>query len=98
MPETTTINLEPNAAYVLDLPGLGICGYSWVYDLKPANLVKISHQYIVPPNPKPGERGIERFTLTAVQRGACVLELKQIHSWEKDQPPLDQRTIQVKVK
>ena len=97
MTEPTAITLEPNAAYILDLPGLGNCGYSWVYDLNKDNIVKISHQYIVPADPKPGDRGVERFTITGVQRGTCVIALKQIHSWEKDQPPLDSRNIQIHV-
>ena len=97
MAGVTTISLKANAAYVLDLPGLGTCGYSWVYKLDKENLVKISHQYIVSPNSKPGERGIERFTITGIHCGKGMLEFKQIHSWEKDQPPLDIRKIQLQV-
>jgi predicted secreted protein len=97
MPESTIITLDIGASYILDLPGLGNCGYTWVCDVNKENNVKILHQYIVPPNPKPGERGIERFTISGVRHGSCVIEFRQIHSWEKAQPPLDSRRVQVNV-
>jgi hypothetical protein len=98
MNETITVNISLKGFYVLELPGLGTSGYSWVYEVgKKDQVVAISHQYIVPPNPAPGQRGIERFTITGVQRGSCVIDFKQVQSWAKDQPPLDTRRVEVNV-
>jgi predicted secreted protein len=95
--KTIDITLAVGASHVLDLPGLGNSGYTWVYAADKEGVVKISHQYIVPPNPKPGERGIERFTIDGVARGACLIEFRQVRSWEKDQPPLDTCRVKVNV-
>jgi predicted secreted protein len=97
MSEVTTIELRPKESWVLDLIGRGPVGYSWVYDVDNEGIVRISHQYIVPPNPKPGQQGLERFTITAIQPGSCLIKFRQIQSWEKDQAPLDTRTIRVDV-
>jgi predicted secreted protein len=94
----SVVDLETNGSHTIELPGLGNCGYSWVWEADNDRIVRISHQYIVPENPKPGDRGIEQFTITGVKPGACVLSFKQIHSWEKDQPPLDARKIRVNVR
>ena len=91
------INLKLNENYVLDLAGMGTAGYSWVYNVDKENIVTISHQYIVPPNPKPGGRGIERFTISGIQRGSYIIEFRQIRSWEKGQPPLSVRKFQINV-
>ena len=97
MAETIVINLDIGASTSIDLTGRGPVGYSWVHDLAAADVVRISHQYIVPPNPVPGQRGIERFTFTGVGTGASVVNFRQIQSWEKDGAPLDQRTVHVNV-
>jgi predicted secreted protein len=97
MAETVHITLAVGASHTLELPGLGNCGYTWVYAPDKEGVVKISHQYIVPPNPKPGERGIERFTINGVACGRCVIEFRQIQSWDKDQPPHDTRSVEVNV-
>jgi len=49
MTATITIKLGLKASSVVDLPGLGTSGYSWVYDPPKETVVEISHQYIVPP-------------------------------------------------
>ena len=98
MTETTTLDLHPNTAHVLDLPGMATSGYSWGFNLSEPDVVQISHEYIAPTHSKPGARGIERFTINALQSGGCVLELKQIRSWEKDQPPINTRSIKINVK
>ena len=92
------INLKLNENYTLDLVGMGTAGYTWIYNVDKENIVTISHQYIVPPNPKPGGRGIERFTISGIQRGSCIIEFRQIRSWEKDQPPLSVRKFQINVR
>ena len=98
MTETTTLDLELKATSAVDLPGLATSGYSWVYELSDPAVAKVSHEYIVAPDSKPGARGIDRFTITALQAGQCVLELKQIRSWEKDKAPINSRKIQISVK
>lgn len=98
MSDAEIINLQVNEEHNIDLVGMGNVGYSWVYDMDNENVVTISHQYIVPPNPKPGDRGIERFTLRGIQSGSCIIEFRQIQSWEKDQPPFSVRKFQVHVK
>jgi hypothetical protein len=98
MTEVEIIDLKLTESRVLDLIGMGNVGYSWVCDVDKENIVTISHQYIVPPNPKPGERGTERFTITGVGLGSCVIEFRHIQSWEKDQPPLSIRKFQVNVR
>lgn len=98
MNDIDIITLPANAEQVIDLPGMGNSGYSWVYDVHGENIMSISHQYIVPPNPKPGERGIERFTLKGEKPGSCTIEFRQIQSWEKDQPPLSVRKFRINIK
>jgi hypothetical protein len=95
--EVEIINLKLNGCYMLDLIGMGDAGYSWVYSMDKKNIVTISHQYIVPPNPKPGGTWIERFTIHGVQQGLCAIEFRQVQSWEKDRPPLSVRDFVVNV-
>lgn len=97
MAEVEIINLKINEDHVLDLVGMGNIGYSWVYEMDKEDIVTISHQYIVAPNPKPGDRGTERFTIKGIHSGSCVIEFRQIQSWEKDQPPFSVRKFQVHV-
>ena len=96
--EFETINLKLNDYYILDLVGMGTSGYSWVYSLDNENIIKISHQYIVPPDPKPGGTGTERFTIIGVMQGSCIIEFRQFRSWEKNLPPLSIRKFLVNVK
>lgn len=96
--EFETINLKLNDYYILDLVGMGTSGYSWVYSLDNENIIKISHRYIVPPDPKPGSTGTERFIIIGAMQGSCTIEFKQIRSWEKNLPPLSIRKFLVNVK
>ena len=98
MTDIEIINLKLKEDYIIDLIGMGNVGYSWVHDIDKENIVSISHEYIVPPNPKPGDRGIERFTIRGIQSGSCIIEFRQIQSWEKDQPPFSVRKFQVHVR
>ena len=98
MVEVEIINLKLDENYALDLVGMGTAGYSWVYNTDKENIVTISHRYIVPPNPKPGGRGTERFTISGIQRGSCIIEFKQTRSWEKNRLPLSVRKFQINVK
>ena len=84
MAKVEIINLKLNENYALDLVGLGSAGYSWVYDIDNKDIVSISHRYLVPPHPKPGDSGTERFTISGVKRGSCIIEFRHIRSWEKD--------------
>jgi predicted secreted protein len=98
MTEVEIINLKLDEDYTLDLLGMGTVGYSWIYNIDKKTIVKISHQYIVPPNPKPGDSGIERFTISGIRRGSCIIEFRQIQSWEKDKLPFSVKKFQVNVK
>src|SRR5215813_403542 len=97
MRDSINIDLKVGSSHTIELPGLGTSGYTWVHDLEKENVVRISHQYVVPENPKPGQRGIEKFTFHGVGHGTCVVQFKQIQTWDKDQAPLDTRTVQIKV-
>jgi predicted secreted protein len=97
MSDVTTVRLRPAESWVLDLIGMGPVGYSWVYEVNDEGIVEIAHRYIVPPNPKPGQQGIERFTISGVRPGSCLISFRHIQSWEKDQAPREIRTIQVTV-
>lgn len=96
--ELEIINLKLNEYYILDLVGMGTSGYSWVYSVDNENIIKISHRYIVPPDAKPGGTGTERFIIIGVMQGSCIIEFKQIRSWEKNLPPISIRRFLVNVK
>ncbi len=98
MAELEILNININEDYTIDLEGRGNSGYSWVYDNETTDIVKITHQYIVPPNPVPGGKGTERFTLKGTKAGVVTIEFRQIQSWLKDPPPLSVRTFQINVK
>jgi predicted secreted protein len=97
MPEPDIVNLKLNDEFILDLTGMGNVGYTWVHEADHEGVVTISHEYIVPLDPKPGERGIERFTIRGVHPGSCTLVFRQIQSWEKDNPPFSVKEIRVNV-
>jgi hypothetical protein len=88
MDEPEEIKIGLNTEHVIDLIGMGPAGYSWVYTMEKEDILTIFHRYITPPDPMPGESGIERFIIRGVNPGACMVEFRQIQSWEKDQPPL----------
>lgn len=92
---TEEIKIKLNTEQIIDLIGMGPAGYSWVYTIEKVNILAISHEYIVPPDPKPGEAGIERFILRGINTGKCIVEFRQVQSWEKDQPPLSVRKFNV---
>jgi predicted secreted protein len=92
-----TINLKKGDSYIIDLVGMGNSGYSWIYEIDKENIVMILHEYIVSPNSKPGDQGIERFTIKGVQSGSCAIEFGQVHSWEKEQSALSVRKFLVHV-
>ena len=97
MTETGILNLKVEEFCAIDLAGMGNMGYSWVYSVNKENIASVTHQYIVPPDPKPGGRGIERFTIRGINHGSCIIEFRQIQSWATDQPPLSVKKYQVNV-
>jgi hypothetical protein len=97
MTDTGILNLKLEECCAIDLTGMGNMGYSWVFSVNKENIASVTHQYIVPPDPKPGDRGIERFTVRGNNHGSCIIEFRQIQSWATDQPPLSVKKYQVNV-
>lgn len=91
------IELKVSENYIIDLIGMGNVGYSWIYQIDKKDLITISHQYIVPSDPKPGDRGIERFIISGNKPGLCQIEFKQIQSWEKSAAPYSIKNFQIKI-
>jgi hypothetical protein len=97
MTDIEHLNLKSEEFCTIDLTGMGNMGYSWIYSVNKENIASITHQYIVPHDPKPGEQGIERFTVRGINRGSCIIEFQQIQSWATDQPPLSVKKYQINV-
>jgi len=97
MEKIEIVNINVNETFILDLIGMGNAGYTWIYKLIDEGIIKIFHEYINPVDPKPGERGIERFKITGIEKGSCMIEFCQIQIWEKDQPPNSVRKLQINV-
>ncbi len=97
MAELEILNIKINEDYTIDLPGMGNSGYSWVHDNETTDIIEITHQYIVPPNPVPGGKGTERLTFKGTKAGVVTIEFRQIRSWEKEQPALSVRKFQINV-
>jgi predicted secreted protein len=97
MADAEIIKLRLNEDHIIDLIGMGNSGYKWIYETVKEDILKVSHQYIVSQNPKPGEPGIERFTFKGIKKGSCLVEFRQVRSWEKDKPPLSVKKFRVNV-
>ena len=77
-------------------------GYSW--QLKQPLDEKIvqleSSKYIVDPesSDRVGAGGEEKWTFLAIKKGSAKISLKYVRPWEKDKPPVEEKTFLVRVR
>ncbi|HXC04878.1 MAG TPA: protease inhibitor I42 family protein [Bacteroidia bacterium] len=76
----------------IDLPGKGSSGYTWTFKCRTKDILKITRQYIIPDKHLAGGSGIERFSITALQPGTCIVDFQLSRSWETDRPPLESKS------
>lgn len=88
--ETFTIRLSANPS----------TGYAWQQTGTPDTAV-VRHRetsYIAPSSTRLGAAGVEVWTFEAVGRGTTTITLAYRRSWERNRPPLEQRTFTVTVR
>jgi len=75
-------------------------GYAWQQagELDTAVVQYRDASYVAPSSTLPGAAGIEVWTFAAAGRGTTTITLVYRRSWERDQPPLEQRTFTVTVR
>ena len=73
------IELLLGAELTLVLFANGTTGYGWTNPAElgdPAILEQTDHQYVIRPNPRPGEAGHEVFTFDTKEKGTCTIYLE----------------------
>lgn len=95
-----TLQLKVGEMVTLTLPGLATAGYLWRYEIAQPDTAVIdvakvderSESMVV------GSSSSEAITIRAIQPGCARLRLVQQRSWEWDQPPLNEHSIEIVVR
>lgn len=95
----TTLQLKVGEMITLTLPGLATAGYLWSYELiQPDEAVVDVFKVEGRSESLPiGSSSNEAIAIRAIQPGSARLSLIQQRSWERDQAPLKDYSIEIVV-
>lgn len=93
------INARAGENFTITLESNPTTGYSWQL-AKPLDekIVKlVGSEYVPSKTDLVGAGGEENWTFLAVKKGTTRISLKYVRPWEKDKPPVEEKTFLVKV-
>jgi predicted secreted protein len=62
-------------------------------------MVKLeSSKYTPSATDRVGAGGVEKWTFVAIKKGTTRISLKYVRPWEKDKPPVEEKTFLIKVR
>lgn len=93
------INARAGENFTISLESNPTTGYSWQL-AKPLDekIVKLeSSKYTPLATDRVGAGGVEKWTFRAVKKGTIRVSLKYVRPWEKDKPPVEEKTFLIRI-
>ena len=93
------VNTKPDHEIVATLPSNPTTGYQWqlMKPLAERTVKLVSHVYLAPQTVLVGAGGQEIWIFRTTGPGETEIALGYIRSWEKGVPPVNSRTIRLKI-
>ncbi len=98
--QTEIIELKSGDSTVINLKGLASAGYEWTCDSGNNEIISIRKDFVMekPNSPVPtSASAAEVFTIKALKKGTIVLHFSQSRSWEKNVPPVNTKTMEIRI-
>ena len=95
MTEPEVISTTVSSNIEIELDALTSSGYVWEIIAVPDDIVKITGMFIYDNSQTAGGKNKERFTVTPLKQGECIIEFKQKRNWQKNAAALTVKKFKI---
>ena len=97
--QSNVINARAGEKITITLESNPTTGYSWQlqHPLDEKIIRLEGSKYVGPRSDRVGAGGEEKWTFLAIKKGSTKITLKYVRPWEKDEPPVKEKTFLIKV-